>query len=100
MAVTTIIGKVVWIGEYKDISENFGKKEFAVEFVNEISHKKQCCLFTCFTMLAPKLDRFRVGQQVEVEYEIAGNRYQKPDGEVRYFNTLQVTNLRRPRVSA
>jgi len=33
------------------------------------------------------LDKFEVGQEVEVKFDVKGKKYEK-NGEVRYFNTL------------
>jgi len=89
-----ITGKLVEIYPTNQISEKFKKREFVLELtdpVNGINYtnfaKMQLVQNKCEIM-----DRYHVGSNVKVNFNIKGTRYEK-DGKVTYHTSLDVWKI-------
>lgn len=89
----TVTGKIHVIYDENQISEKFRKREFVVE-VTENPMYPQYILFQLTQDNCDKLDGFEVGTQLEVDFDIRGREWTSPQGEVKYFNTLQAWRLK------
>lgn len=84
-----IKGTVSHTTETQVINEKFKKREFAIGVSNQIGEN----IYTehiKFQMVQDKcslLDNINIGDEVEVNFNIKGNRFEK-DGKVNYFNNL------------
>ena len=86
----TIKGKLKVINPTVQVSEKFAKREFVVEteetYPQPISiqlTQDKCSL----------LDLFKVGQDVEVSINLRGREWTSPQGDVKYFNTIEAWRI-------
>jgi hypothetical protein len=85
-----IKGKIKVINPTIVVSDKFSKREFVVEteetYPQPISiqlTKDKCSL----------LDLFKVGQDVEVSVNLRGREWNSPQGETKYFNTIEAWKI-------
>lgn len=70
-----------------NVSATFKKREFVLEYI-----ERQYPEYIKFEFVQDKcdlLDRFKVGQDVTIDFNLKGRKWTSPQGEVKYFNTLQ-----------
>ena len=86
----TTKGTIKVINQTQVISESFSKREFVIETDGQYPKpnafqvtKDKCSL----------LDNFKVGQQVEVFWNLNGKEWTSPAGETKYFNTLEAWKI-------
>ena len=96
-----ITGKLIEKGEIIQVKENFKKREFVLELVEEINGspwtnyaKMQLIQNKCEI-----LDRFQIGDMLRVNFNIKGNRYER-DGKVSYFSNLDAWRLEKADVNS
>ncbi|HUQ06062.1 MAG TPA: DUF3127 domain-containing protein [Kofleriaceae bacterium] len=82
-------GKLHTIFETKQVSEKFSKREFVVE-INDNPKYPQVVLFQLTGDRCSQLDSFSVGDDVRIEFSLRGREWKSPQGEVKYFNSLDV----------
>lgn len=90
-----IKGKIIEIGSTQQVTNTFKKREFVVEY----SDNPQYPEFIKFEMIQDKcdlLDGFKVGDELDVHFNLKGRKWTDPKGEVKYFNSLQAWRLERP----
>jgi len=87
-----IKGKIKKISETAQISERFRKREFVVEYGSNPDYP-QLIQFEMVQDRCELLDPFEVGQYVEVFFDLRGREWTNPQGEVKYFNSLQAWKL-------
>ena len=83
-----IKGKIKKISETVQISERFRKREFIVEYASNPDYP-QPLQFEMVQDRCELLDPFEVDQDVEVFFDLRGREWTNPQGEVKYFNSLQ-----------
>ena len=88
----TTKGTIKVINQTQVISESFSKREFVIETDSQYPKpnafqvtKDKCAL----------LDNFKVGEKVEVFWNLNGKEWTSPAGEVKYFNTLEAWKIER-----
>jgi len=74
------------------ISEKFSKREFVIETTDQYP---QQVMFQLTQDKCELLSAFKVGNQVEVSFNLRGREWTSPAGEVKYFNTLEAWRLER-----
>ena len=83
--MSTIKGKVKVVGSTIVVSEKFSKRQLVLTTSDqypqdiEVQFQQDKCSL---------LDAISVGQQVEVCYNLRGREWISPQGEVKYFNTI------------
>ena len=82
-----LTGTVVRIGNTETISDKFKKRELVVE-VKEDKYPQFISLQTVNDR-CDMLDAIGSGEQVEVSFNLKGREWTSPQGEVKYFNTLE-----------
>ena len=87
-----IKGKLKKISETIQISERFRKREFVIEYASNPDFP-QPLQFEMVQDRCELLDPFEVGQNVEVFFDLRGREWTNPQGEVKYFNSLQAWKL-------
>jgi hypothetical protein len=87
-----ISGKLHAIFEAKQITERFRKREFVVE-LSDNSRYPQLVIFQLTGDRCEHLDGFSVGDEVRVEFSLRGREWQSPQGDVKYFNSLDVWTI-------
>ena len=87
-----IKGIIKKISETIQISDRFRKREFVVEYSNNPDYP-QPLQFEMVQDRCEFLDSFQEGQEVEVHFELRGREWTSPQGQVKYFNSLQAWKL-------
>ena len=80
-------GRIHALFEAKQITERFRKREFVVE-LDDNPRYPQHVLFQLTGDRCENLDGYQVGETVSVEFSLRGREWTSPQGEVRYFNSL------------
>ena len=84
----SIKGKIHQISPDKQVTEKYKTREFLLFIENEKDARYSDCITLQFSQAyCDLLDKFEIGQEVEVKFDVKSRRYEK-DGEVRYFNVL------------
>ena len=87
-----IKGIIKKISETVQISDRFRKREFVLEYANN-PYYPQPLQFELVQVRCELLDSFQEGQEVEVHFELRGREWTSPQGQVKYFNSLQAWKL-------
>ena len=81
-----ISGRIKKIMETKEISASFKKRELVVTTEEQYPQH----IIMEFTQdKVSELDKFKEGDKVQVNINIRGREWQSPQGEVKYFNSIQ-----------
>ena len=86
----TIQGKITEIKDEQIITPSFKKREFVVT-TNEQYPQDVLLEFT--QDKCDELNTANIGQEVKVEFNLRGRKWVNPDGESKYFNTLQAWRI-------
>ncbi len=87
-----ITAKLVEKFDTQPISDSFQKREFVVEF----SENPQYPEFLKFELIqnnCTQLDPFNIGDEISVSFNLKGRKWTDPQGNVKYFNSLQAWRL-------
>lgn len=84
-----VTGKIYSIGETKQVSERFSKREFVVELIDNPKYP-QIVAFEATNDRCADLNDRKVGDEVRIEFSLRGREWRSPQGELKYFNTLSV----------
>jgi len=79
-------GKIYQIGETVNVTDTFSKKEFIIETDEQYKSYIQFQFTKDKTSL---LDKFKVGENVNVSYNLSGRLWTNKEGKEVCFNTLQ-----------
>ena len=82
-----LTGKIKKIDPTVQVSEKFSKRDFVV--TDESSMYPQDILFQLTQDKCSTLDAFAVGDVVEASFNLKGREWTSPQGEVKYFNTVE-----------
>ena len=85
-------GKLHTIFETKQVSERFSKREFVLEMSDNPKYP-QVVLFQLTGDRCAQLDGLNVGDEVRVEFSLRGREWKSPQGEMKYFNSLDVWKI-------
>ena len=85
-------GKLHTIFETKQVSERFTKREFVIELADNPKYP-QMVLFQLTGDRCSQLDGMRQGDEVRIEFSLRGREWRSPNGEVKYFNSLDVWKI-------
>jgi hypothetical protein len=86
-----LTGTVKVIKPAEQVSDKFSKREFVV--VDNSTMYPQDIIFQASQDKCSMLDGIMEGQQVEVSFNLRGKEWTSPQGEVRYFNTLDAWRI-------
>ena len=87
-----IKGTIKKISNTIQISDRFRKREFVVEYSNNPEYP-QVIQFEMVQDRCELLDTFKDGQEVEIHFDLRGREWKNPQGEIKYFNTLQAWKI-------
>ena len=89
-------GKIKFIGATQQVSDKFSKREIVVstdeQYPQHISiefNQDKCAI----------LDKYSVGDDVEVGINLRGREWTNPQGETKYFNSIQGWNIKKDSVN-
>ncbi len=86
-----LTGVIKVINPTIQVSEKFSKREIVL--TDTSGQYPQDILFQLKQDKCSLLDAFGVGQEVEISYNILGREWTSPQGEVKYFNTLEAWRI-------
>ena len=86
-----LTGKLKKIDPIVKVSEKFSKREFVI--TDESSQYPQDILFQSVQDKCTLLDAFKVGDTVQVSFNLRGREWTSPQGEVKYFNTMEAWRI-------
>lgn len=85
-------GKIKFIGSTQQVSDKFSKREIVVstdeQYPQHISiefNQDKCAV----------LDKYSIGDDVEVGINLKGREWTNPQGETKYFNSIQGWNIKK-----
>ena len=87
-----IQGTIKVINPIQVISERFSKREFVIETVDTYP---QQILFQATQDKCSLLDNMQIGENVEISFNLRGREWTSPQGEVKYFNTIEAWRIER-----
>ena len=86
-----LTGTIKFIGDTTQVSEKFTKREFVV--TDTASMYPQDIQFQITQDKCNLLDTFQIGQTVDVSFKLRGREWTNPQGEVKYFNTIEAWRI-------
>lgn len=84
-------GTIKAIMNEQKISEKFKKREFVL--TDNAASYPQTIIFELTNDRCALLDTFKEGQEVEIDFQLKGREWKNPQGEIKYFNTLQAFRM-------
>lgn len=87
-------GKLHAIFETEQKTERFRLREFVLELADNPSYP-QFVKFQLTGNRCENLDGFDVGDELKLEFSLRGREWTSPQGDVRYFNSLDVWQIER-----
>jgi hypothetical protein len=81
----TITGKIIELFDTVQVTEKFSKRELVLETQGEYP---QSILIQFTQDKCSILDKYKIGQEVEVSINLNGRSWTNPEGEVKYFNSI------------
>ena len=87
-----VAGKLVVINPTQVVSEKFSLRKFVVETQDQYPQQIE---FQLTQDKCDYLDHYKVGEQVNVSLNIRGKSWTNPQGETKYFNTLEAWKIER-----
>ncbi len=92
-------GKLHAIFDSKQVTERFQKREFVLE-TSDNPRYPQYVVFQLTGDRCDGIEGFSVGDDVRVDFSLRGRQWTSPQGEVKYFNSLDVWTIERASESA
>ena len=92
-------GRLHVIYETKQVSERFTKREFVVEMSDNPKYP-QHVLFQLTGDRCNQLDSLSVGDSVRIDFSLRGREWKSPQGEVKYFNSLDAWSVEKAGASS
>lgn len=88
-----VLGRIKMIGNVQDVSPTFRKREVVVTTEEQYPQH----IMIEFTQdKCDLLNAFQIGEQVRVGINLRGREWVNPQGETRYFNSIQGWRIDRP----
>lgn len=87
-----IKAKLLEVFDVAQISATFKKREFVVQYAENPQYPE----YLKFELIQDKcelLDQFTIGQEIDVHFNLKGRKWTDPQGNVKYFNTLQAWRI-------
>ena len=81
------------INETQQVTENFAKREFV--FTDANTNYPQDILFQATQDKCSLLDQFQINDRVDIAFNIRGREWKSPQGEIKYFNSLEAWRIER-----
>lgn len=89
-----IEGKLHAKFDAQQVSDSFKKRDFTVEFVDNPVYPQ----YITFQLVGDRtslIDAFQVGDKLEVTFNLRGREWVSPQGEKKYFNTLEAWRVQK-----
>jgi len=87
-----IIGTILKIMDQQAVNEKFSKREFVIEEAGNPQYP-EILKMEFVNDKIPILDKYKVNDQVKVSVNVKGRRWNDPQGQEKYFTTLQAWKM-------
>jgi len=87
----TINGKLKKIEETKQVTDSFKKREFVITY--ESGQYPQYISFQLVQDNCGLIDGMNEGDEVKINFDVRGREWTAPDGQVKYFNSLNAWRM-------
>lgn len=87
-----ITGKLLEVKDIQQISDTFKKREFIVEYAENPNYPEYL-VFELIQERCNLIDPLKVGQEIEVNFNLRGRKWINPEGVTKYFISLQAWRL-------
>ncbi|MGB3585659.1 MAG: DUF3127 domain-containing protein [Tunicatimonas sp.] len=87
-----IQGKLIDLSETTQVTDTFRKREFVVEYADNPQYP-EFVKFECIQDRCDLLNNFQVGQELSVSFNLKGRKWVDPQGNTKYFNSLQAWRI-------
>ncbi|MFT5641831.1 MAG: hypothetical protein ACI9A7_001937 [Cyclobacteriaceae bacterium] len=87
-----IDGKITEKFDTQEISASFKKREFVIEFAENPTYPEYIKLET-IQANCDQLNNIQVGDDVSIAFNLKGRKWTDPQGNTKYFNTLQAWRI-------
>ena len=87
-----ITGKILVINDTQQVSDTFQKRSFVLTYVENPQYPEHIT-FELIQERCSLIDGFQVEQEVEVSFNLRGRKWTNPEGETKYFNSLQAWRI-------
>jgi hypothetical protein len=87
-----VTGKLYKLFDEQQVTERFSKREFVLELSGK---HPQLVLFQLTGKHCAQLDGFQEREAVRLEFTLRGREWTSRQGEVKYFNSLEVLKIER-----
>lgn len=87
-----ISGKILVINDTQQVSDTFQKRSFVLTYTENPQYPE----YITFELLQERcslIDGFQVEQEVEVSFNLRGRKWTNPEGETKYFTSLQAWRI-------
>lgn len=92
-----INGTIIEIGDVQQITETFKKREFVIENKETIPGRDEPIVnYVKFQLIQNKtdlIDAYNSGQDINVNFNIKGNKWTNKEGIVQYFTNLEAWRI-------
>lgn len=78
-------------GEAQQVSEKFKKRDFVL--TDNSSQYPQHISFQLTQDKTSLIDQYAVGSEIKVHFNLRGREWTSPQGEIKYFNTLEAWRI-------
>ena len=86
-----LAGTLKVVNDTVQVNERFSKREFVL--TDNASMYPQDILFQATQDKCSLLEAFQVNDQIEVSFNLRGREWTSPQGEIKYFNTLEAWRI-------
>lgn len=83
-------GKLIVVNDEKQITDKFVNREFVIETEEQYPQKLS---FVLVQQSVDLIDPYEIGQKIQVSFNIKGREWTNPQGEVKYFNSLEAWKI-------
>lgn len=87
-----IQGKLYKVNDAEQVTPRFRKRELVVELEGDTRYP-QLVLFQLTGKRCEMADGFREGDEIELEFSLRGREWTAKNGDVKYFNSLEIWKL-------
>ena len=87
-----IQGTIHAIMDVQQVTDTFRKREFVIEHADNPMYP-QYVLFQVVQDRVELVAGYNVGDQVDVSFNLRGRQWTSPQGEIKYFNTLEAWRI-------
>jgi len=88
-----IQGKLYAKFDTQQIKESFKKREFVIEYIEGNPMYPQYVLFQLIQDRCNLIDNFEKGDELNIEFNLRGREWTSPQGEKKYFNSLDAWRI-------